>query len=372
MRAKHGSIGHCHRRANQSAMAGYDVHLVGSIPMRDATEVFETISARLGPRLLRIPDGETGARSHWLGWLEPVFSEHPAFEKTGHVSRPHATSDARPLHRLRDDVAATEPSFSDLRIADVAISSFQEFRRLKDRGTIPRRVRFQVSVANPLSVVERFVADDSQDRVFPKYEKALLAEIEKLAAAIPHDQLAIQWDVASRIMASLEIGKPARFGRTRGDMLREFSTMAVRWGNAIPPRIELLYHLCYGDNAHRHVVEPSSLEMPVQLANAISARIGRSIELIHMPVPRDRGDEAYFEPLTRLTLRPETRISLGLIHNTDGASGTTLRIRTAEKFLKNFLIATECGFGRRPPETIPRLLTVHAEVSGIEGRAKAI
>jgi len=365
MRVEHASIRPQHRRANCGAMAGYEVHLVGSIPMRDAVEVFETVTAQLGPRLLRIPDGETGARCQWLGWLEPVFAEHPAFERTGRMSRPHSGGDARPLHRLKDGVTASELSFSNLRVADEAIHSFGEFKRLKARGTIPRHIRFQVSVANPLSVVERFVAEDSQDRVFPAYERALVGEIERLAAAIPHDQLAIQWDVASRIMASLEIGKPTRFGKTREEMLREFSAMAIRWGHAVPRGVELLYHLCYGDNAHRHVVEPSSLEMPVQLANAISARIERSIELIHMPVPRDRSDEAYFEPLSRLVLRPETRISLGLVHNTDGVAGTKRRIATAEKFLENFLIATECGFGRRPPDTIPRLLAVHAEVAGI-------
>jgi hypothetical protein len=365
MRAEHASIRRSHRRANRRAMAQYDVHLVGSIPLRNAAEVFETVAAQLGPRLLRIPDGETGARTHWLGWLEPVFSEHPAFEKTGQVSRPHTSGDARSLHRLKDGIAASELSFRNLPVADTAISSFHEFKRLKDRGIIPPHVRFQVSVANPISVVERFVAEQSQELVFPAYEQALLGEIDKLAAAIPHDQLAIQWDVASRIMASLEIGKPTRFGATREAMLREFGNMAIRWGDAVPRRIELLYHLCYGDNAHRHVVEPANLEMAVEFANLISARIARTIELIHMPVPRDRGDEAYFEPLERLALRPETRISLGLIHNTDGVPGTRGRIRTAEKFLKSFLIATECGFGRRPPETIPRLLAVHAEVSGI-------
>jgi hypothetical protein len=353
-------------------MAGYDVHLVGSIPLKNATEVFETVAAKLGPRLRRLPDGETGARSHWLGWLEPVFSEHPAFEKTGHMSRPHATSDARPLHRLRDGIAADKLRFTNLQVADAAISSFDEFKRLKECGKIPRHIRFQVSVANPLSVVERFVAADSQERVLPAYEDALLGEIAKLAAAIPHDQFAIQWDIASRIMASLEIGKPTRFGRTRDDMLRAFGAMAVRWGNAIPPDTELLYHLCYGDNAHRHVVEPASLDMAVRLANLISAEIDRSIELIHMPLPRERGDEAYFEPLRRLTLRPETAVSLGLIHQTDGVPGTLQRIGTAEKFLPNFLIATECGFGRRPPQTIPSLLAVHAEVAGIDARSGGV
>jgi hypothetical protein len=215
-------------------------------------------------------------------------------------------------------------------------------------------------------VIERFVTEDSQEQVLPSYERALLRDIERMSAAIPHDQLAIQWDIASRVMASLEIGEPTRFGRTRAEMLANFARMAIRWGNAVPGGVELLFHLCYGDNAHKHVVEPESLAMAVDLANAISAGIARSIELIHMPVPRGRGDEDYFAPLRRLALRDETRVSLGLVHYTDAVEGTRHRIATAEKFLRDFLIATECGFGRRPPETIPRLLAIHAEVAGIQ------
>ena len=37
-----------------------DVYLVGSVPMASATEVFEKVSAALGPRIKRLPDGETG------------------------------------------------------------------------------------------------------------------------------------------------------------------------------------------------------------------------------------------------------------------------------------------------------------------------
>ena len=61
-------------------MSSYDVHLVGSIPLANASEVFETVCDVLGPGLPRIPDGETGERTSWLDWLEPVFSGHPDFE----------------------------------------------------------------------------------------------------------------------------------------------------------------------------------------------------------------------------------------------------------------------------------------------------
>ena len=51
------------------------------------------------------------------------------------------------------------------------------------------------------------------------------------------------------------------------------------------------------------------------------------------------------------------------MHYSDGVEGTRRRLATAEKYLKNFLISTECGFGRRPPETVPELLRIHAEVA---------
>lgn len=348
-----------------SCMSGYDIHLVGSIPLRDAAEVFRTVGGLLGQRLPRIPDGETGVRSHWLAWLEPNFSRNAAFEPTGEMSKVHATGDARPLHRLKRGVAAGDIGFDNLRIAEEAIASFEIFQRAKGEGALPGRCRFQVAIANPVSLVQRFVAEDWVGEVLPVYERALLKEIEALAAAVPRQELAIQWDIAQHIFTPLETRRPTRFGNTRAQMMEAFSAMAVRWGNAVPEGVELLYHLCYGDNAHRHAVEPASLAVAVDFANAVSAGIGRPIELIHMPVPRDRSDDAYFEPLGRLRLRPETKLGLGLIHYTDGVAGTRRRIATAEKFARHFLISTECGFARRQRDTIPELLRIHAEVAGI-------
>jgi hypothetical protein len=51
------------------------------------------------------------------------------------------------------------------------------------------------------------------------------------------------------------------------------------------------------------------------------------------------------------------------VHYTDGIEGTRKRIATAEKFVRDFSIGTECGFGRREPSTIPELLRIHAQVS---------
>jgi len=75
----------------------------------------------------------------------------------------------------------------------------------------------------------------------------------------------------------------------------------------------------------------------------------------------ERSDDAYFAPLAGLNLSPKTKLYLGLVHDSDGVEGTKKRIGVAAKYARDFGIATECGFGRRPPETIPNLLKIHAE-----------
>jgi len=59
--------------------AARDVHLVGSVPFKDATEVFRTASAILGDRLRHIPDGETGDRRNWVAFQYLLLSRHPQF-----------------------------------------------------------------------------------------------------------------------------------------------------------------------------------------------------------------------------------------------------------------------------------------------------
>ena len=68
----------------------------------------------------------------------------------------------------------------------------------------------------------------------------------------------------------------------------------------MPADIELLFHFCYGDCNHKHVVEPTDMADMVAMANRLTDGIERPIQLIHMPVPRDRSDDAYFAPLKDL------------------------------------------------------------------------
>ncbi len=345
-----------------------DIHLVGSVPMASAREVFEKVSAALGTRIKRLPDGETGERGDWISWLEPIFSENPAFQKSGVFFRVHATGTGRERYTLRPGVRPQDVHFGNLFYADIAAQSYVQFKRLKDAGRIPAGTKFQVDLVPAHSVIWLFVVDALHAPLDPIYNEALKREIDKIAAAIPHEELAIQFDVASAVFARLERNEASSYGRTKAEMQDTFANILVALGNRVPVDIDLLYHLCYGDSGHKHVVEPTDMGDMVEFANRMSRRIMRPIQLIHMPVPRNRSDDAYFAPLQRLQLRPETELCLGLVHYTDGVEGARRRLETAKRHLaqphaSRFSIATECGFGRRDPATIPELLRIHATVA---------
>ncbi|MGH6673491.1 MAG: hypothetical protein ACRECV_16185 [Xanthobacteraceae bacterium] len=343
-----------------------DVYLVGSIPLGSASEVFETVSAALGSRIKRLSDGETGPRGDWITWLEPVFAEHPAFQKSGEFFRVHAGGTGRERYALKPGIRAADIRFDNLFYADVAKQSYADFKRLKAAGKIAAGTRFQVDLVPAHSVIWLFLVDSLHAAVDPIYNDALKREIDKIAAAIPHRELAIQFDVASAVFARIERNEASSYGHTKAEMQERFSAILVDLGDRVPADIELLYHLCYGDSNHRHVVEPTDMGDMVEFANRVCRQIKRPVQLIHMPVPRDRTDDAYFAPLQRLALQSETELCLGLVHHTDGVEGSKRRLATAKKYADSFAIATECGFGRRDPRTIPELLRIHSAIAELE------
>ena len=101
----------------------------------------------------------------------------------------------------------------------------------------------------------------------------------------------------------------------------------------------------------------------VRVANALVDGLERPLNWLHLPVPRERDDEAYYAPLSDLRLADDTELYLGLVHHTDGMEGTQRRMAAASKVVPAFGISTECGLGRRPSETVPDLLALHARVA---------
>src|SRR3979409_2417512 len=72
------------------------VHLVGSVPLASAGEVFRSVAGALSDHGGRTPAGETGPRCDWIVWQYPVLSSRPQFEVV-----PPAPDHYRALPRLR-------------------------------------------------------------------------------------------------------------------------------------------------------------------------------------------------------------------------------------------------------------------------------
>jgi hypothetical protein len=295
-----------------------------------------------------------------------VFAADPALEQSDELFRVHPTAVARKRYRLKPGKSVADIRFDNLFYADNAKESYAVFKRLRDAGEIASGTRFQVDLVPAHSVLWLFLVEELQAALDPVYNEAVGREIDKLAAAIPHQDLAIQFDVASAVFARLQREDTGVYGETKSAMQAKFAAILATLANRVPADIELLFHFCYGDSNHRHVVEPVDMGDMVDMAARLDALVKRPINLIHMPVPRDRADDAYFAPLKRLNLRPETQFALGLVHHTDGIEGTKRRMAIARNYVRDFAVGTECGFGRRRPETIPELLRIHAATSDLD------
>lgn len=336
-------------------------HLVGSVPLGSAEEVFRTMGGILGRHLRRIPDGETGDRFQWAGWQGFAFREVPQFEVV--LPKPGQFPPI-PRFRVRPGADLAAARFGNLGYADEAVSSFAKFDELQAAGVIPAHIRFQVSLPTPLAPVSMFVVDEEQADIEPVYTRAMLNEVAQILATIPHDRLAIQWDTCVEVWM-WEKWIPAPFEDVQAGVIDRLRRLSG-W---IPEEVPNGFHLCYGDYGHVHLREPIDSANVVDLANQLVAAATRPVSWIHVPVPIERTDDAYFEPFRGLALPEETEFYLGLVHFRDGVEGTELRIKSALRHVPAFGVATECGMGRRPPErggapdTLRELLETHALTS---------
>jgi hypothetical protein len=344
------------------------VHLVGSVALSSTTEVFEQVSARVGSDIARLSDGETGGRGvpfPFQANLAASITKTPGmiFKQVWKVSA-DMTFD---LYGLAPGARAEDIEFGALGFAAAAKESYPEFKRLQAAGKITAGVRMQVGLPTPLLLEIGFVTVTDVIPLWPAFERAMLRELKEIAASIPHGDLAIQWDVAAEICAILEGGSPQLAEIVSRD---EVLNSIARITEAVPLDVQTGWHFCYGDTGvstedceTHHIVEPRDLGVLVALANDLCAMIERPMYWLHMPVPRDRDDPAYFAPLKNLKLKPGMQLYLGLVHKRDGMEGAKRRIAAAKAFYPAFGVGTECGLGRRKPEDIPGLLDLHHEVA---------
>lgn len=338
------------------------VHLVGSVPLDTSEEVFATVGPALGNRLRRMPDGETGNRQHWVQFQLYRLAELDDFELID-FELPGVVEKAKALI-LKEGVDPETVSFGDLGYADIASRSYAAFQAAQDAGQVPRDVRFQVSLPTPLANgIGAFGSDPSFPTLMRRYEAAMLDELAGIVDAVPADRLAIQWDVCFELLM-YEDSMPIPAGYDR----RTIAEHVVRVSNAVPAGVEMGHHYCFGDLDHKHTKEPDDLGRTVELLNTVVAGIERQLDFVHLPVPIERDDDAYFAPLSDLEIAPETEIYVGLVHMRDGVEGGARRLAAASKVLDQFGLATECGWGRRPAgrgggDDFAQLLELHRQLA---------
>jgi hypothetical protein len=336
--------------------------LVGSVNFDDAEVTIRTAAEILGEHLKRIPDGEVGPRFHWILFQVDILGQAEGLERVGAEPILVRGLDARPL-RIADGVDAASIALPPLGYADAAIQSYSVFRRLREEGAVLPGVRFQVSLPTPVGVVAAFFSGEDRAAIEPVYTAALLRELDRIAEVIPHDELAIQWDVATEFGVLESGGYGAAFTGWFDDEWTDLTERVATLVDAVPADVEVGVHLCYGDADEKHFAEPADAANLTRFANAVFERTRRSVTWLHLPVPIERDDAAYFAPLAGLALPAETELYLGLVHREDGVEGAQRRIDAASAFVPRFGVATECGIGRAPEGTTEGILRSHAGVA---------
>jgi hypothetical protein len=346
------------------------VHLIGSVPLADAEAVFRTVAAALGPHLSRLPDGETGERRRWIYFQRLMLERHPAMEVDPTVPlfalRQWDGTLLRemPLLRFRAGIDPDGVTF-ETGYAPAARASYETFRALQAAGVIPAGVRFQVCLPTPMASAYMYVSPKAREAYIQAYERALGLALDDIVSAVPAAQLAIQWDVCQEVL----IHEGFFPDRPEG-YKRRIAAELARLGDAVPDAVEVGYHLCYGSPADEHLVMPRDMAIMVEMADGLRQALRRRINFLHMPVPRDRTDAAYFRPLTGLRDYDDSDLYLGLIHH-DDSDGDRERIAAARTVTERFGVAAECGWGRTDPARVPGLLASHRAAAGLLRQAPA-
>jgi hypothetical protein len=343
------------------------VHFNGSVNLPDAETVMREISSRIPTGVRRITDGETGARNYWISFQTSKFEQMPEFElvASGRAYETAADAPDMPHLRLAEGVSAETIAWPNLGYADEYTRSFATFDELQREGTIPAGVRLQLQYPTPLASMAGTIAPEDLAAVAPAYERALFADLDTLLDRLPHDRIAVQWDIAVE-MGALE----GAMGVTMP--MDQIAPGIVRCLQRVPDDVPAGLHLCYGDYGHQHWKQPESLQMQIDLVNAVTSASGRRLDFVSFTVPQNRDDSAYFAPLSGLRTGSETELNFALVpyHPADQAAGTTARqIERVDTALaasaggaREWGICTECGMGRVDAADVPGLLDLHSAI----------
>lgn len=325
-----------------------DLLLVGSLPADSTEHAFRAGAELFGDLTFALPDGETGPRAAWVSYeREQLCRPNPDVVVVQETESPTGF----PRHAYETPIFAVREGVSEVhwdcwpRIDD-AIESYRTFTELRQQGAIPAGLRFQIGLPFPASALNAFKHEPAVNYPIAAvgFEKLIDAELQRLLAAIPASDLAIQWDVCYETQDIEGV-----LAWTEGDAWERFTGPVTRLTRLIPEEVLVGYHLCYGTFPEWPMYEAQDMSVLVRMANFAVAESGRVVDWLHLAGPRylRSEDDRFFKPLG--DLQPgAARVFLGIVLPLDGVPGLRRRHATASKYLDDFGVAMYCGFGRQP------------------------
>ena len=347
-------------------------HLVGSVCLSDSESVFRQCSEGLPNRLKRIPDGETGIRN-WFTYFQSAFFQSVPQMMVEFVNNSALAMQDYTPEQVAEGIEKLRQAAPSTGYDTVAIESYALFKKLRDEGVIPKGTRFQVCLPGVANVIVPFVQRDFMAAAEPIYEEALFRAMRNIQDSIPHEDLAIQIDLAAdtALWENVEMYRPWFFPDDNDlDKRKQYMIdYVVRMISQVDQDVEVGIHNCYGDMEHRHWSEPESLANITERGLGIFENTAHPINFFHLPVPKsamERLDE-YYEPLKKLLPKFKedgTELYLGVIHEHD-LEGSQKRIDAAKKVFGDitFGVGTECGWGRTPPEDMESIMQISTQLS---------
>jgi hypothetical protein len=345
------------------------VYLVGSMQGNSADDVYALAGSKVGKWLTSLGDGEIGPGRRW------VFREFPAYRGVEQLEVVHPADQLLPNVHIKPGADLDGVELNDTTYAELAAESYEVFKQRKADGTLPKDLKFLVSIPTTPTAMRLMVALDSHAGLAPLRDAQIRKDLERLYDVIPVDDLAICWDAIEPPAwrdGNVDAGGEHIPGSTvsREELLAGLLA-PLDW---IPEEVEVGYHLCYGDQNCRRdktvnsvVGEGMDLErevagddrlldervpgyLPVlaELGNAIFEQAPRSVQWLHMPtVHALEGISAEdYAPLAQLRVPDGARIYLGIVDLDGGMDDTRRHIEAAATALDRFGISSECGLGR--------------------------
>jgi hypothetical protein len=336
--------------------------LVGSLPAASTDAAFRAGADLFGDLVFALPDGETGPRAAWVGYEREQLARPNAgvvvVEETESPTGIPRHAYETPVFGIREGVG--ELHFDTWPRIDDAIASYQEFRKLREEGVIPRGLRFQVGLPFPSSAMNAFKADFAADYPIAErgFEELVARELERLTSEIPPGDLAIQWDLAYETQDIEGV-----LAWTSEGAWERFAGPVTRLTSLIPETVLVGYHLCYGTFPEWPMYETRDYAVLVRMANFAVANSGRTVDWLHLAGPRylRSEDKSFFRPLADLEPGP-ARVFLGIVLPIDGVAGLRRRHATASRYLDHFGVAMYCGFGRQPGQDGMETMREHRRV----------